>query len=185
VSCFDLIDSVILMSHGTVVYNGPAKDAVAYFIQNPSYGFVRSHSSVGFSIYLDSNASQKTETTNSDRAVNPIDYLLAISMSGSAAANISESDYTAAAAEASASIEGENAVHEDLMKGLAASRAFLAADAGQLRLFWLRGRIIWQRSFKALYRRYKLTASAVVLHVCFALIFPVTLGNSSQDEYGT
>lgn len=192
---FELFDSLILLSHGSVIYNGPANEAVSFFIQNPSYGIVRSHSCVGFSIQRSENGGGIYKTTiSSDSSspqepVNPVDYLLAVST----ALRIEDSDPVMNTKRKVAStnhlnsefddIDPDNILIEERPAFALYTKDVTYSDISHIKLFLVHGQIIFERSFYILYYRWKLVVSTVFLHFCFALIFPITLGDSSDDEY--
>jgi hypothetical protein len=210
------------MSHGSVIFSGPAELATKYFIQNPSYDIVRT-SAFDVTLLIEpstsapSNASTQHQSATSTASTkgafsfggapnsapfglkpgpnsmsDPMDYLLKVS-----AAKINRKErYPLGAGSSKASSAGshhsEEAEHhranddgaEVIYVGPRATDLQEVSWGETVAIIWRQGKLLFTRSYYSLFRRWRLIASAIFLHLCFALIFPVTLGDTSNDEYG-
>jgi hypothetical protein len=217
------------MSHGSVIFSGPADLATKYFIQHPSYDIVRSSAfDATLLVAPTPNTSYSTNTqtpseTNGTKVVpslsafpfgppnaspfgmkpgvsamnDPMEYLLKIS-----AVKINRKERWPIGAGGSKTSSASSIHSEEAERQRSSQRSlddngggviFIGPCASDLQevgwgetlaVMWRQGMLLFQRSYFSLFRRWHLIGSAIAIHLCFALIFPITLGDSSNDEYG-
>lgn len=225
-----MFDNLILMSHGSVIYSGPADLATKFFIQNPSYDIVRSSAfdatllvappseptvnvrvpSIGNPVASNAPATgafpfgmssaappfiTAAAATAGSAKGDPMEYLLKLSamkinhkercprrLGSSSKASSAGSHHSDDAVNAASVEDIDDA--EVLFVGPHASALQETSWSVTFAVMWRQGKVLFQRSYYSLFRRWHLVLSAIALHICFALIFPITLGNSSNDEYG-
>lgn len=248
-----MIDALILLSHGRVIYCGPADLAVSYFLTYPEYrsglmAHVFIHLNVYICLYSTTELSPaagavlhlsiviRKYSSHSIQAIiklyyvllyiirhaeecsqpeNPVDFLLRISCDTQAVhvlkscgtyvydkdtRTISKSAcidqigttsgydayltaHNPSYVTVQAYIDAEKGVEPCTVADISEVNTHSKLSVSAIYLFIIRGIVISQRSFTVLITNWYLISVAVIMHLCFAFIFPITMGNSSEDEY--
>ena len=196
---FELFDTLILLSHGSIIYCGPAEHAVPYFMSYPEYRIITAKSAP--------TMQRSTETGTDTTIENPVDFLLRVSFDTQAVDLLKNSgSYVYDTETRTMSKSSQNGVSGGYIAYLSAqdpsivvsavgeetnqnehtvpNRGVSCADLFMfLKVFLIHGWVIFERSYYVLFNGWYLCLAALFMHTCFAFIFPITMGDSSEDEY--
>lgn len=174
---YKLFDTLILLSRGSVLYCGPADRAIPYFLAFPEYAILTPSNSTC------NGAKGDVETGVSE---NPVDFLLRVSISQPAISLIRNSDaYNAAVNFGASPVLKQDPITEPVTdEHPSYQEEALSSSPPLLKFFFIHGWVVFERSFRVFYKGWLLLLSATFLHICFALIFPISMGDTSDDEYG-
>ncbi len=154
----------------SVVYSGPSAEAVNFFIQKPMDSVANRESVANFSLLLNASAileQHKSElsdpvgnkNTHSVEDANPVDFLLSLSFPA---------------------VVSDALTHDQVNLIVPLD----SGSSGRPRSAFTTGIILLERSCLSLFKNYRLLGTSFMVSSFFAIMFPLTMGDTSEDEFG-